>query len=426
MKLAINGGLPVRSTFFRPQPFYNKELCIQKVSEIIESEFLSGYRGSFGPGFYGGEYVRKVEKLFKDYIQQFSEDEVYVLAVNSCTSGLIVACGAIGLNPGDEVIVTPWSMTCSATAPMIYKAVPVFADIEKEYFCIDPEDVRKKITKKTKAILAVDLFGQPISKEIKKIAEENNLFVIEDAAQAMGTFNDKTPAGLLGDISCFSFTQGKHFTCGEGGFIVTKDPDLYMKSALIRNHAEAVINSMPKAEQEKYKNVPNMVGFNMRMTEIDAAILFEQLKNIEWEAARRVETVTALNDMCEEMAGINIAPTRVNCFHSFYTLPFFYDKNVVGVEREKFLAAVRAELSSDIYNTNINLSRGVPLWDGYITPIYRMPLFDIQDPVCPVAEKLWKEDLFITLLHGFDLSFEDIEDIKNAFLKVYENKEELK
>ena len=149
---------------------------------LLAGKSLSSYRGNWGPAFMGGEKVKKFEREWTNYF-----GGCHSLSVNSCTSALIIACGAIGLQPGDEVIVTPWSMSCSATAPMWWGAVPVFADIEPGGFCLDPESIKNVITDKTKAIIVVDLFGQPFAAaQIREIAEKNNLFIIEDAANLPG------------------------------------------------------------------------------------------------------------------------------------------------------------------------------------------------------------------------------------------------
>jgi len=181
--LAINGGRKVRTTPFPAQPGPEFEAqYVAAVERVLMSQILSGFRGNKSPAFYGGnevqEFEKKVEKKF---------NTGYAVACNSATSGLYMACAAIGLKPGDEVIVTPWSMSCSATAPLAFGAIPVFADIEPDHFCLDPEDVKKKITKRTKAIIAVDLFGQPFSPDLLEIAKEHGLYIIEDAAQAIGS-----------------------------------------------------------------------------------------------------------------------------------------------------------------------------------------------------------------------------------------------
>jgi perosamine synthetase len=446
MQLAINGAKSIRTKSFPQRQLYNKESIKQKLNELIDSDNLSGFRGSFGQHFFGGENVRKLEEYFENYLYEHSglKTKYYVLAVNSCTSALHISCGAIGLQPYDEVIVTPWTMTCSATMPLAYGSKPVFADIEKDYFCIDPESIESKITEKTKAIIAVDLFGQPYDVEkINAIAKKHNLFVIEDVAQALGSTYNGNQAGTLGDIGCFSFTQGKHFTCGEGGFIVTKDVDLYMKCALIRNHCEAVINSMPNNLQKKYLDMKNQFGFNLRMTEMQAIVLYEQFvdqyymgddpqykNNINKEIFERQKNVYNLTEKIK-IDGIEFAKVRENCTHSYYVLPFLFDEEKNGVSRNKFIEAVKAELTISKTEMGITTKIDALIWEKYITPIYKMPLFQrslysYYDVNLPNVEELQDNKFCMMSYHALPLSNNDIDDIANAFMKVYENREELK
>ena len=204
-KLAINGGLPIRQGLLPKQITIDKEEK-EAVQQVMDKELLSGFRGNSSPAFYGGEKIQELENNFKKYFKT-----IYAYSCNSCTSALQIACDAIGLQPGDEVIVTPWSMSCSATAPMIWGAIPIFADIEYDYFCLDPKLIEQKITDRTKAIIIVDLFGQSYDVEaVNGIANKYGLVVIEDAAQAIGSYYKNRLAGTFGTIGTFSFTQGKH------------------------------------------------------------------------------------------------------------------------------------------------------------------------------------------------------------------------
>lgn len=439
-KLAINGGTPVRTKLFPAQNTTTIQEA-REASRIIEYGILSAFRGNYTPSFYGGTEIRRLETFFA-----LQQNFAFATAVNSCTSALQIACGAIGLQPGDEVIVTPWSMSCSATAPMIWGATPVFADIEPDFFCLDPKSVKEKITKRTKAIIAVDLFGQPIDYGLKKLAEEHGLFLIEDAAQAIGAWyhpkaiKEKIFAGGIGHIGCFSFTQGKHLTAGEGGMITVKsigDKHLNRKCQLIRNHAEAVINSMKYdtcSEEIKYEpDASVLLGFNMRMTEVQAAILNVQIHKLEQYVSMRQHNVQKINMLLMEIPGILPVATRKFCDHVYYVQAFHYDKEKMkGVHRDIFIQAVKAELAGE----EKRLDKGVPIGCGYIRPLYMMPLFhagkhwalannDYAQIKLPVVERLWKEELFTSMYHGLPLISEDFISIHDAFIKVYNNIEEL-
>lgn len=432
--LAINGGDKIRKDPFPAQLTYGHEETNAIETFIDERNNLSGYRGSWNKFFMGGEKVKKFEKEWSDY-----HGGCHSLAVNSCTSALIVACGAIGLQPGDEVIVTPWSMSCSATAPMWWGAIPVFADIEPEQFCLDPVSVERKITEKTKAIIVVDLFGQPFAKEIMDIANKYNLIVIEDAAQAPGAgrITDAVFTGLLGHIGCFSFTQGKHLTCGEGGMITTFDSVLAAKCALIRNHTESVLHEMERVEPAKfdmtmYSQIENGIGMNLRMTEINAVIMSEQLKKLNEYVNSRHINAGRIYERLSDIPFIKEPKSRDDSLHAYYCQPFIYDNEKAGVHRDKFLAAVNAELTGESGRPDRPMIGG-----GYIEPIYKFPLFqrrqhwsikdvDYSTVSLPVVERLYKDDFFLSMYHNLPLTIKYIQDISEAFHKVARNMEELK
>lgn len=424
MKLAINGGKKIRYKPFPAQRTIDDKERIAIHEFFDDTKILSGYRGNYTQNFWGGKHVKELEEMFPESIG-IKDKKYKALAVNSCTSALQIACKAIGIENGDEVIVTPWSMSCSATAPMLWGGIPVFADIEKKYFCLDPKSIEAKITEKTKAIIVVDLFGQPFDMEaIMKIAEKHKLFVIEDAAQAIGSVWNWEPSGSLGHIGCFSFTQGKHLTAGEGGMILTDNEELYVKCALLRNHAEAVINH----SENLLNSYSDLVGFNMRMTEIQAVILKEQLKKLPGFVIRRDENASALNALLDIFDFIKPAEIREDCTHSYYVAAYHYDKSKiampgekVGMPRDLFINAVKAELTEE----EGRIDRGIPIGNGYIKPLYRFPIFCGNGLCLPNVEELQNEELFITLYHNLELQKDDIADIYNAFEKVYENRKEI-
>lgn len=220
--------------------------------------------------------------------------------------------------------------------PLIYNAVPVFADIEYDYYCLDPEDVERKITEKTKAIITVDILGQPYdAKRIHEIAKKHGLYVIEDNAQGPLAMYQGNYAGTLGDIGIFSLNYHKHIHCGEGGILVTNDDELAERLRLIRNHAEAVV------EKKGVSNLNNMIGFNLRMTEIEAAITREQLKKVKWLVEERRRNVTYLEENLKDIPFLTMPKIREGCEHSYYVHAIKYDEKKTGVAREKFVEALQ-------------------------------------------------------------------------------------
>src|SRR3954447_25307325 len=191
-KLAIEGGAAVRTA---PFPLYRTIGAEEKaaVAEVLDSGTLSAFLGTWSPEFFGGPRVRKLEE---EWCANFGV--AHAVSMNSATSGLYAALGAAGIGPGDEVIVSPYTMSASAAGPLIYNAIPVFADIDPETFCISAESIRKVLSPHTKAIVVVDIFGQPADMDaIMALAEERGIIVIEDAAQAPGAKSGERYAGTL-------------------------------------------------------------------------------------------------------------------------------------------------------------------------------------------------------------------------------------
>ena len=423
-KLAINGGLPVRGRPF-PVPYQNigneeKEA----VMKVLDKKVLSQFLGEWSPDFYGGENVQQLEKDWSRYFKI-----KHSVSVNSATSGLNIAVGAAGISPGDEVIVSPYTMTASATAALVYGGIPVFADIDPEIFCITPESIRACITPCTRAIIVVDLFGHPADmKEIMEIAREHDLVVIEDAAQAPGATYDGRYAGTLGDIGVYSLNVHKTIQCGEGGIVVTDNDDFAERLQLIRNHAEVVV------KEKGVKNLVNMVGFNYRMTEIEAAISREQLKKLESLHKPRIYAAAYLTKNLSTIEGITTPVTKKNVRHGFYVFAIRYNQTLHKLGRNKIVAALKAE--------------GVPIDGGYVEPIYLEPLYQnkiafgkdgfpftyegykgtlkYNKGLCPVTERMHYNEVMTTNICHANISREDLDDVLNAFEKVFNNLEELK
>jgi perosamine synthetase len=420
-KLAIAGGTPVRS---EPFPAYNTIGDAEKraVAEVLDSTVLSDFLGTWSPQFYGGPRVKALEKEWADYF-----GVACAVTVNSATSGLYAAVGAVGVGPGDEVIVAPYTMAASATAALVYGAVPVFADIDEDIFCVTPASIQKAISPHTKAIIVVDLFGHPADMdEIMKVAAEHNLAVIEDAAQAPGAKAGDRYAGTLAHIGVFSLNYHKMIHTGEGGVVVTDDGRLAERLQLIRNHAEVVVRDKGVAD------LVNMVGFNYRMGEIEAAIASQQLKRLGQLIATRRERAEHLTDRLAALPSVKAPVVRPGVRHGYYVYAMRYDAEAAGIPRDKFVAAVNAE--------------GVPLFKGYVEPIYLQPLYQrriafggdgfpftypgyrgevcYDRGICPVAERMHFDELIYTNVCHSATATSDIDDIFEAFAKVLDSPRE--
>jgi len=413
-RLAIEGGRPIRT---RPFPVYNTIGDAEKraVLAVLDSGVLSQFVGVWGDDFFGGPRVQALESAWSEYF-----GVRHAVSMNSATSGLYAAIGAARVGPGDEVIVSPYTMSASAAAAIVYGAVPVFADIEPDTFCLDPRSVESRITDRTRAIIAVDLFGHPATwVELRAIATRRQIALIEDAAQAPGAKQDGRYAGTLGDIGVFSLNYHKTIHSGEGGVVVTDDADLADRLRLIRNHAEAVVKA------KGTDDLVNLVGFNYRMTEIEAAIALEQLKKLERLVVPRIEAAAYLTERLERIPGLTPPVVRPGVRHGYYVYAIRYDESVVGVPRKRFADAVRAE--------------GIPVNVGYVEPLYRQPMyqrgialgargFPFRQPgreaasypngLCPVTERMHERELlYLTVCHA-QIGVDDLADVTTAFEKV--------
>lgn len=437
MKLAIKGGKPYRTKLFDAHNTIGQEE-LDAVTSVIQSGVLSQYVGAWHKDFYGGPQVQNFEKEWAS-----KSKASYAISVNSNTSGLLVACGAVGIQPGDEVIVSPFSICASATVPIFWGGIPVFADINKETLSMDPKSIEKCISPKTKAIIVVHLMGYPADMDpIIQLAKKYNLKIIEDCAQVpFGKYKGR-PLGTIGDLGVFSLNYHKHIHTGEGGVIVTNDEELNTRCQLIRNHGEAVVEGMG------YTHIQNIIGLNLRLGELEAAIGRSQIKKfdqlMETRNANAIYLMKALNSFdCLKVPEIPMdCPFNCNCrqketcTHSYYFQSMTYDstKNH-GIHRDVFVKAIEAELPSSKERPDIPLISG-----GYVKPLYYLPIFqqkafdfrglskdnyDYSPGVCPHAETLHFESLIIHEFLRPSMSMEDMKDVVGAFSKVIENAEEL-
>jgi dTDP-4-amino-4,6-dideoxygalactose transaminase len=343
--------------------------------------------------------------------------------VNSCTSGLIAALGAAGVRTGDEVIVPPWTMSATATAALVWNAIPVFADIERDTFNLDVAAVEKRITPRTRAIVVADIFGHAADLDaLMSLAARHRLVVIEDCAQSPGARYKGRFAGTVGHIGAFSLNYHKHVHAGEGGFCLTNDARLAERMQLIRNHAEAVVGD--KGERD----LANMIGFNFRMGEIEAAIAIEQLRKLPALAAERQAAGERLTRGLSGLKGLRPAVVKQGCSHVFYVYPCVLDQAEMRLPRSATVEALAAEGVPGLMPgyANIHLlpmyqkriaygEEGFPWSGGYAGEV------SYHKGICPVAESLHDRD-FLGLefcLHRY--SADEVDLVALAFRKVWQH-----
>ena len=417
-ELALYGGEPIIKKNF---PIYNtigKEE-INAVNEVLKSGLLSGFLGSSGDGFNGGKEIQYLEKEVSNYFQV-----KHCIAVNSWTSGLIASVGAIDVEPGDEIIVTPWTMVATATAILHWNAIPVFVDIDQFNFNIDVNKIENAITSKTKAILYADIFGQSADIDnIMNLAKKYSLKVISDTAQSPGALFNGKFAGTLTDIGGFSLNYHKHIHCGEGGLVVTNSDRLANKVRLIRNHGEAVIDT------NNVKDLSNILGHNFRLGEMEAAIARKQLSKLTKFINSRQFAANRLREGLKDLNGLLLPIVSNKCTHVYYVFGMILDDLSISQKRDLIINALKAEGVPALYAGYQNIHLNPLFLNRVAYGTKSFPWQGLKDRdskifykkgLCPIAEKLHNQTFIgIGLCHHFYNNHE-VDLIIDSFHKVWQ------
>ncbi|MFO7991259.1 MAG: DegT/DnrJ/EryC1/StrS family aminotransferase [Thermoplasmata archaeon] len=314
-----------------------------------------------------GPKVKEFEEKFASYIGV--EEAV---AVSSGTAALHLSLLAAGVGIGDEVIVTPYSFFSSVSMVMAVGAVPVFVDIDKDTFCVDPEKIEDKVSDDTKAILPVHLYGHPAEMGvINGIAEEKGLIVIEDACQAHGAEYNGVKVGGIGDMGCFSFYATKNMITGEGGMVTADDHTLANEVRKLREHG--------RVARGRYTRV----GYNYLMTDVEAAIGIVQLGKLDEMNEKRRENAERLNNELQKLEEENIVKTpleKENCKHVYHQ----YALRVPSEKRNRIIASMQ--------------KAGIQVRTGYEVPIYEQEAIGL-DAECPETVLACDEVIWLPIHH---------------------------
>ena len=381
--------------------------------KVVRSGALSAFFGSPGEFYNGGDQVRAFED---EWAARFKVK--HAISVNSATSGIMAAMGAIKISPGDEVIVPPLTMSATVMAPLVYGGIPVFADVEAETGCISPSSVAAAITPLTRAIIAVNLFGHPARlQQLRALAKEKGIYLIEDNAQGLLAQEYSKLAGTIGDIGVFSLNYHKHIHTGEGGMCVTDDSELADRLRLIRNHGENAI------EAYGIEDITNMIGFNWRLTELQAAIGRIQLQAIDEKVADRKRVAERLSQRLINTPGIIVPRVRKGCKSAWYVWMARIDTDAITVTRDVFSGQLTAE--------------GIPHMAGYVQPLYMLPVFQRRRAIgrdgwpfslskirysagmCPVAERLTNILWFGIEMCRYDFPAHVVDQVADAIHNVF-------
>lgn len=389
-KLALYGGQPVRNKKLGYGHQYIDEEDIKAVVDVLKSDFLT-----CGP---------KVEKL--EQRLRVLTGAAYCTTVSNGTAALHVACLAAGIKPGDEVITTPITFAATANAILYCGGIPVFADIDPETYEIDPESVERCITDKTKAVIAVDFTGAPCNYDaLCAICRKHHLLLIEDAAHSIGTSYQGSSVGSIADLTTFSFHPVKTITAGEGGAVMSCDPQLAQRVLMFARHG---ITREPGLLQDRGNSnwyyEQQMLGYNYRMTDIQCALALSQLDKLERFAARRRELVRKYDEALGEIPEVRIQKEYkgADTVRHLYILRLEFGR--LSCNRREFYDAMQAE------NIGVNV---------HYIPVYWFPYYQslgYRKGLCPNAEAYYESS--ITLPLYYSMTDQDQEDVINAIKKL--------
>jgi len=387
---AILGGEPIRRESLPYAKQYVDDDDCRAVNKVLKSDFLTT-----------GPRSKKFEALIADYV-----GAKYAVSFSSGTAALHSACYAAGIGKGDEVISSPMTFAASTNCILYQGGTPVFADINKDTFNIDVNEIAKKITNRTKAIIPVDYTGQAVDIDtIKDIIKGTDIIIIEDAAHALGTKYRGKQIGGIADMTEFSFHPVKTITTGEGGMITTNNQDYYKKLVNFRSHCiTRDINQLVNKNGGGWYYEQIDLGFNYRLTDFQAELGISQLKKIDWFISRRKEIVSKYNEAFSNLDGVILQKNAGFSDTSNHLYVLKLDLPKLKVDRRQLFNSFLAE----------NIGVFVHYIPVYWHPYYRK--LGYQKGLCPNAEELYQCMLTVPLFPA--MSDSDVNDVIHGFYKL--------
>ncbi len=393
-RLALHGG--PKSLEIQPSSFtWFDSKDIEAVKNLLTTQKLSGFLAQPGSAYLGGPNVVELER---EFIQKYQM--LYAISFNSWTSGLEAIFLSLDLPIGSEVIVPAWTMSATVAGIALANLNPVFCDIEKESFNLDPRKVENLVTSRTRAICVVDIFGQPANwPEFRRIADAHNLILISDSAQTpLAKIQGKSPVNFA-DVGGFSFNRHKHLQTGEGGIVLTNNSELCARLQAIRNHGEV---SAPEVQLMHTK----LIGHNWRLGEIEALLAKRQLQKSSLMIEARRKAAGMLSEGLSQLGGLRIPKVLLGAEHDYYILGMHFDATSAGFTRDFAVQALRAEGIDFVIGTYCELQK---------VEAYR----EFKNGELSVTEELNRHDFLGLYLCGYHFDEALIDSTLRAFRKVW-------
>lgn len=388
-ELAIEGGTPVRREMLPYSRQWVDEDDIAAVNRVLRSDWLTT-----------GPAVDEFERAFSDFVGVRN-----AVAVSNGTAALHAAMFALDVGPGDEVIVPTMTFAATANCVVFQGGTPVFADVEPDTLLLDPASVERKITLRTKAIIAVDYAGQPCRYDaLREITQRHGLALVADGAHATGGTYKGKPVGSLADLTTFSFHPVKHMTTGEGGMVTTDTPELAARMRRFRNHG-ITADAQARVETGTFFYEIAEIGYNYRLTDVQCALGSAQLVKLPAWVTRRQEIARGYDNALEELPGVRPLSVRSDVEHAYHLYVVRLDPNLFSAERGGIFSALRAE------GIGVNVHY-IPV---HYHPFYR-ERFGTGPGLCPRAEAAYECILSLPVFPA--MTDEDQQDVIAAFQKV--------